>query len=256
MLSNTCNNTFLPQRKYSYGPIKIENVSRRKKIEYEKYDWFWDNRGRNIYLDKYLVSNFQVLQWQYKIGAQFDSITYEKWHLPSTSLSLEQMNKYCEYHNKRLMQAHFMDAASFIPSDEKNINPIKIFKKPYPWTRKKELFEIEQIPKYCGKIYSKECLAKDYNPYHDDSVTWMGLFSVLGGPLEAYNNLIVPDKNLKLSSYYFSLKNSIHEIGKRAYWDGQKQRAEHVFWDSHSYSPLEELKDNVEIGFRCYTEVY
>lgn len=234
IFEDSCRETVLPPRVYSYG---VEND-----------DWRWDNLGRLLVIDKYLVTNKDISEWNPNFS--FKNLSY-----PATKLKFEEMQNFCLWKGKQVSQAHVFDAASFLPGNLRNINPKIIFKSPYPWTRIKMssfLFSAQRYAdfvfdkKYCSQIYSNECLGK--SPFEDfqfSATTWLGLSGVLGGPMEAMRNPVDAKENLLASSYHFPVSSLYHQLGKRSYWDGLG-----FSWDHFS---LEEkaIGENALIGFRC-----
>jgi hypothetical protein len=240
-----CHRVYLPQRKYSYGPKEVKKDT--------KIGMTWDNFRRHYFLDKFLVSNYEVAEW---LG---DSQRFPKkeYHLPNTSLKPFQMQKYCSSKGKKIMKAHLFDAASFLPPDEMKTQPIIVQKNPYPWTRKNSLkknvdnYVYEEGVKadsICEELVSSECISKGYrfNPYNDGAVTWMGIYYALGGYMEYLVNDIDRDLNLKLSSFYYPANHPVHKIGIRG---SLNENNEIDFYD---YSLVEDAEP--EIGFRCYKE--
>ncbi len=252
LLKNTCGDSYLPQRKYAQGPYKAQ----------EQFEW--DNFTRNFYIDKYLVPHSKVIEWSILHQEKIPEIKKESWHRPSTILSKEQMKKFCHFHKSKLLKANLYDAASFIPFNEKEDNPILVKKSPFPWSKKKDLFnsldntyeEDSFSKKTCESLFSKDCLDQKvlYNSYQDSSVTWMGMFNPLGGPMEYMENLIRENKNLRLSSYYFPLHHKFNQIGVRGAWLGNKQEISNIKFEQESGIISDFIKE-IKIGFRCYKEL-
>lgn len=224
-LEDSCRDTFLPRRKYAYG-----EESKSEILE-------WDNFDANIFVDKFLVSNRDIREWNEASGQKvnFDP---EKLPMPATKLSLEEMKSFCSYRGKRLLEAHIFDAARFLPTDMTDTEPVKVKRGPYYWTKDakgtflykkdKKLLNVEN----CHFSYTAECERLiSFDPYYP-SPTWMGINQALGGMMERYRNPLIPDKNLKLSSYHFGLDSKNHVVGKH---------------DSAQKISLE----NQEFAFRC-----
>jgi hypothetical protein len=238
IFEDTCRETIIPPRVYSYG---VENN-----------DWRWDNLGRLMVIDKYLVTNNDISEWNPNFS--FKNLSY-----PATKLKFEEMQNYCLWKGKQVSQAHIFDAATFFPGNLKNINPKKIFKSPYPWTRIKMssfLFSAQRYAdfifedKYCNQIYSNECLGKiPFEDFQFRATTWLGLSEVLGGPMEFMRNPIDAKENLFASSYHFPVSSLYHQLGKRSFWDGLG-----FSWDHFS---LEEkpVGENGLVGFRCMRSI-
>ena len=234
VFEDSCRETMLPQRVYSYGP--------------DNSDWRWDNLNRLILVDKNLVTNFDISPWNSNMA--FKNLSY-----PATGLTFLEMEKFCLSEGKQVSQAHVFDAATFFPGDLKNKIPKKIFKSPYPWTRIKMnafLFSAQRYDdfvfekKYCKQVYSFECLEKlPFENFQFEAITWLGLSDILGGPMESMRNPIEPRENLLASSYHFPISSRYHQLGKRAYWDG-------IGFSGEDFE-LEEkpLGEKPQIGFRC-----
>ncbi len=234
IFEDSCRETILPPRVYSYG---VENN-----------DWRWDNIGRLLVIDKYLVTNKDISEW--KPDFSFKNLSY-----PATKLKFEEMQNFCLWKGKQLSQAHVFDAASFFPGNLRNINPKKIFKSPYPWTRIKMssfLFSAQRYAdfvfdkKYCSQIFSNECLGKaPFEDFQFSATTWLGLSGILGGPMEAMRNPVDAKENLFASSYHFPASSMNHQLGKRSYWDGLGFSWEHFTLEEKA------IGENALIGFRC-----
>ncbi len=252
-LKNTCHDTYLPQRKYSSGPI----------IYSDKNKFYWDNFYRNFYLDKYIVPHYKVLEWAKLEKKEIPTVDKSKWHLPSTVLTMNQIDQFCNFHRSRPMLAKLLDAGSFLPVNEKITNPSIINKAPYPWSRKRSFFQEEEglydetkdNKKHCLYLYDKKCRDSgvSYNPYEDSTVTWIGLFNPLGGPMEFVRNDFEPSKNLVLSSYYFDVNDKNNQIGYRGIWTGAKQDIMSIEF-ANSLIPNMDIFSDVKIGFRCYKQ--
>ena len=269
VLEDVCSDTYLPQRAYPYG-MADEATNLEGALPYKKKkDWSWDNLDRHIYVDKYLVSTRDVVEW---IDA--DSVAAKEmsgwsvppttgwWSRPASGLTYDQMRKYCVFRGKQLLEAHIMDAASFFPQ-EKQI-PDFFLRNPYPWTpRAKESFlnktgkgEIVPTTKDCSRAYVKECQSITPFEYHsNDAASWMEIYATLGGYLEAVRNPVYPLKNLKASSFYFAAASTWHQVGRRALWDGQGFRLPNFSWVDTG-NPLEQDEpvpgqDEFKVGFRC-----
>lgn len=241
ILEDSCHNTFLPQRKYAYGKENKKEI-----LE-------WDNFDQNIFVDKFLVSNREIKEFNETLSRDFifdpKNLSY-----PATKLSFKQMKEYCAFRSKELLMAHIYDAASFLPTDLEDVEPIKVKRGPLYWTKDiktsflKDRNKVQVNQDICNLIYSKDCLKNyNYDPYFTNS-SWMGINNSLGGPLEAFYNPIEPDKNLKLSSIYFSFKSNRHAIAERGFWDGENHSPDSI--RKEEFEDLKEIQE-LKIGFRC-----
>jgi hypothetical protein len=234
ILEDSCHQSVIPQRVYSYGP---ENV-----------DWRWDNLNRIILIDKNLVTNNDVLN----VNPDFK---FRNLSFPATELSQREMEKFCLSKGMQIAQAHVFDAATFFPGDLRNKNPQRFFKSPYPWTRVKMnsfLYSAQRYndfvfeKKYCNQVFSSECVKLvPFEDFQFNATSWLGLSSILGGPMEYMRNPVESNENLLASSYHYPITSNYHQLGKRAFWDGLGHT-----WENFT---LEErpLNEKGEIGFRC-----
>lgn len=260
LLEDSCNNVFLPQRIYAYGPYDSDP---------ESEDWRFDNFGQLIYIDKFLVTFRDLFDWyQYddKATVKLDKFPkdIELWKYPAIGLTISQMKDYCNFLGKQLMQAHLFDAATFLPGDYKNPRPKYTLRGPYPWSRrkKKEFLFKARLTKnyphkksYCMKVFTKECLKKMKYPAREaGSNSWAGIFQVLGGYLEFFHNPLRPYENLKVSSFYLPISSIHHELGKRVDWDGEDFKEKNVKMDDNY--DLAMTEQNLKIGFRCMKYAY
>jgi len=227
ILEDTCRDTYLPERIYSYGP--------RPERDTRPLEMVWDNLGRKIFIDKFLVTNADVGLWQKK------KIKPEVLALPALDLSIKEQEAFCAWRGARRMEAHLWDAASMTPPDINRPLPEFIVKPWLPWTRDRRGTFFEKALKDrdwkptavdCGLAYVKECNGvAPYRPYHSDNVSWMGIFHILGGEPERLRNTVEPSLVIKGSHRYLSAKDTTHQLGIR-------------------------LKDREAAAFRCYREVF
>lgn len=236
ILEDTCRMQDLPERRYSYGP----RPQRHERVQ----EMDWDNSGRKISIDKFLVSRSDVNQWV--LTARVDKVKISEdrknWALPSTELSEEQQTEYCAWLGKRRMEAHIWDAATMPPANVKRPFPDFSVKPWLPWSRDKKgsFFEAAELdtqwtPRQqdCELAFVSEC--KDlyaYRPHSSDNVSWMGIYHVLGGTPEQFRNPVQPQLDLKASSVNLLASSPLHQLGRR-----------------------QEGKD-VPAGFRCYREEF
>ncbi len=227
ILADTCKETYLPERVYSYGA--------RSEREFPSEEMMWDNFGRKIFIDKFLVSHADWELWTKKIEDP------KNLALPKTGVTVEEQEAFCAFRGKRRLEAHIWDAATMTPSDINRPMPEFIVKPWLPWTRDRRgtffeeaLLNQDWKPKKsdCSIAYVHECIEKfPYQPMHTDNVAWSGVFHVLGGEPERMRNSIEPNLVERLSSLHLPAMAREHQLGRR----GEKNEAS---------------------GFRCYREVY
>jgi hypothetical protein len=100
--------------------------------------------------------------------------------------------------------------------------------------------------KYCNQVFSSECVKLvPFEDFQFNATSWLGLSSILGGPMEYMRNPVESNENLLASSYHYPITSNYHQLGKRAFWDGLGHT-----WENFT---LEErpLNEKGEIGFRC-----
>lgn len=236
ILEDTCRMKELPVRRYSYGP-RPERHERTKEMD-------WDNDGRKIFIDKYLVSRSDINYWL--LATNQADIAFENkkqnWALPSVELSVDEQTLYCAWLGKRRMEAHIWDAATMQPSNVDRPFPEFVVKSWLPWTRDRrgsffeEAFlsaEWRPTKQNCNQAFVKECAnVFPYTPYSSDNVSWMGIYHVLGGTPEVFRNPVESELTLKTSSYNLSASDPQHQLGRRI--------------------PAGEIP----AGFRCYREEF
>lgn len=232
ILGDTCRDTYLPQRIYGYGKVKDQRQE----------GFIWDNFDRDIFLDKFYVTNRRVNEWR-QLSGQSEKIEKDpkKWPLPAL-LKREEQIQYCAFYGKRLLEAKLFDAASMTPSDTKDPRPKMVYRPDTPWQRdlSKSFLGMARInPDYqltpldCQLAQVQGCNEKYFST---DSATWMGFHFSLGFYPESLQNFIEPSNNLKMSSRFLSPASSWHELGLYTTWDGNQS----------SRNP---------VAFRCYEEV-
>jgi hypothetical protein len=232
LLTDSCRDTYLPQRIYGYGQVKDNTAD----------GFIWDNFGRDLFIDKFYVSNRQVNEWRKLAGAVAKIETDpKKWPLPAI-LNLKEQIAYCSFYGKRLLEAKLFDAATMSPPDLKNSLPEKIFRPDTPWQRdlSKSFLGMARInPDYqltpldCQLAEVQGCREKYFST---DSASWMGFHYALGFYPESLANFIEPDHNLKMSSKFLPAASTWHELGNLAKWNGKQL-------------------PSLPVAFRCYEEV-
>ncbi len=256
ILKNTCDMTYLPQKVYELTSFKS-----KEKI-------YFDNFYKDYFVDKYLVRNKDIMEWK-EVDSSTSNIKYNtevsQYHMPAVNLTRIQQEKYCHFRGKRLLESHILDAASILPSSSKtDQRPLRM--SDYPWETKGSIIEkLEQgralnyvSKENCELIYSRECQSEfNYNGQSDSSPTWSGIFETLGGYLESVNNIFEPERNLKVSSKYFTIRNTdIHKLGKRAFWNGSEFSLNSFNFTLDGIDYAKDIGESqLEVGFRCMKEV-
>jgi hypothetical protein len=235
ILTDTCRDTYLPQRIYAYGKAVLNNKTE---------GFIWDNFDRNIFLDKFYVTNQKINQW-HLLNGKNDKFMADrsKWAHPAL-LSLKEQIEYCASMGKRVLEAKLFDAATMSPIDSKNPMPDRVTRPQTPWQRdlSKSFLGMARInPDYqltpldCQLAQVQGCTQRFFST---DSATWMGFHFPIGFYAESLLNDIEPGKNLKLSSRFLPADDEAHELGVRGSWKGEQ-------------TDLEKRP----VAFRCYEEV-
>jgi hypothetical protein len=231
ILTDTCRDVYLPQRIYPYG----------KNEEKTGEGFIWDNFDRQIFIDKFYVSNQQVNVWKLLNQRKDLEPDQKKWPQPAL-LNLRDQQAYCSFFGKRLLEAKLLDAASMTPIDQKESKPQRVNRPQTPWQRdlSKTFLGMARInedyqltPLDCVLAQVEGCSERFFST---DSVTWMGLNYPLGFYPESLLNTIEPHKNLKVSSRFESPASKWHELGVRGQWEGIQE-------------------EKKPVAFRCYEEV-
>ncbi len=232
ILTDTCRDTYLPQRSYGYSKVADKRDN----------GFIWDNFDRNIFIDKFYVTNRQVNEWKILTGRS-DSIEKDRTRWPHPALiNLKDQRDYCAYYGKRLLEAKLFDAGTMTPADLKETLPMRVYRPETPWQRdlSKTFLGIARInPDYqltpldCQLAEVQGCNEKYFST---DSATWMGIHFGLGFYPESLENFIEPKKNLKMSSRLFHPGSEWHELGVLSSWK-----------EGPPY--------NLPVAFRCYEEV-
>lgn len=232
LLTDTCRDTYLPERIYGFGKVSDQRDE----------GFIWDNFGRQIFIDRFYVSNRQVNEWRI-LTKEFKKLELDRkrWPLPAL-LSIEEQKNYCYFFGKRVLEAKLFDAAAMAPSDLKNPLPAKVARPATPWQRdlSKTYFGVARInPDYqltpldCQLAQVQGCPEKFFTT---DSSSWMGMNYLLGFYPESLINFLEPEKNLKISSRFHDPGSTWHELGVYGHWSGQQTK-------------------DLPVAFRCYEEV-
>jgi len=125
ILTDTCRDTYLPQRSYGYSKVADKRDN----------GFIWDNFDRNIFIDKFYVTNRQVNEWKILTGRS-DSIEKDRTRWPHPALiNLKDQRDYCAYYGKRLLEAKLFDAGTMTPADLKETLPMRVYRPETPWQR-------------------------------------------------------------------------------------------------------------------------
>ncbi len=283
VLHDSCSDSYLPQRIYSYGLKKLQKVKRGSSLSGKKRNpflqdsfmlpttdyWRWDNVGEDIYFDKYLVRFRDVVEWidyGQKGKSSIKIPPVDRWSAPATGLTLEQMHKFCAFRGKKLMEATIYDAATFFVDTNSKMKMETIVPSVYPWSfrsRDSFLFKSRTGKNHfiskddCQKAFIGEC-RKRYNYQLDQNspVSWSGMVESIGGQLEGMRNSVDPKWNLKASSFYFNAGSLWHMLGKRTHWNGTGFSYQDISWkdsvDGKYRGPLKNIESGkIGISFRC-----
>jgi hypothetical protein len=228
ILADTCRDTFLPQRVYGYGKSEDELV--------------WDNFDRNIFIDKFYVTNRQINEWHILKNEPTKIIPDRKKWAHSAIITRKDQADYCAFFGKRLLEAKLFDAASMSPSDLKDPTPVKVLRPDTPWQRdlSKSFLGMSRInPDY--QLTPLDCQLAQVQGCHEkyfstDSATWMGFHYSIGFYPESLVNDIDPKMNIKMSSRFHAAASPWHQLGVLSSWNGDQT-------------------DSLPVAFRCYEEV-
>ena len=251
-VEDTCLDIPLEQKIYTIGSQRPGQL-----------DWLWDNDKTQVYVDRYLVSRGDFYHW-----IKFhDPKTAEDWKVEglefyeiADNIPRALQEKYCLDHGKELLNSHYADAASFYPSQlDAEVFAI-IPRGPYPQGRRRQNSKLGLIREdkktadqidwrdLCQEIHLGACqehrklLARD-----EISLSWSGIFHVLGGVMESVKNPKNPEQNLIPSSFYFPYDSEVHQVGIRGSWDGESFVGKNLSLPFN----LELDQEKVSIGFRC-----
>lgn len=250
-LKDSCREVYLPNRYYPF-------MANQRGVTIE-----WDSFNKEIYVDKFLIRVWEIIEWAKQIGRSdlIESFKKSPKHKVAVNLSLKDMNAFCSYQGKHILSARVSDAISIHPEDISDPEA-KLFRAPYyPWARKNSQTKIFKLQKgelnkldekehkqLCRKVYSLDCKNLDYTDYSGETVTWAGAYEFMGGPLEYVRNIIHPHENINLSSYFFKWSSKAHRLGMRGFWDGEGFALNNLKLKDIA---IENKINEVEIAFRC-----
>jgi hypothetical protein len=247
-LFNTCHNSILPEGFYSAGP---KNEKR----------FLWDNFNREVFIDKYYVSNLDVWHWLYRHGrltSESDLSLRSTWGMPNTSLKQNEREEYCQSLGKKVLRSHYFDAATGFVSSKKVSELVDKF--PYPWTKHRKTFlnlpDQKLTSADCFNAFVKGC--EKYRLIKDNealSTTWIGIHFALGRMMEYLPNPFLPHANLKVSSQYLEKESFWHELGLRAKWHHDQEQTQIDWVEQYTLREdqvIDKLpSDEYQVGFRC-----
>lgn len=222
-LPKTCHEMYLPQRSYAYGEV---SDPRDQGI-------IWDNAGKLIFIDKFYVSERDVQEWKKYQGEKFKSETPWK---PAKLQESDQI-KFCHFHGKKRLMAHYFDASQMSPVDLKTPFPHTIVRPDTPWQRDYNRTFLAKASKEGFQPSLKDCSLAQVGGckesyFMSDSVSWMGVAFGLGFEEELFYNPFHPELNLKRSSKLLHASSHWHKLGRR-----------------------EKSEEDSEYAFRCYREI-
>jgi hypothetical protein len=260
---------------FAFKNEKIENLAlllerncHEKKLPEKIYkvtikpDWYWDNFGREIMLDKFLTNQMLVGQWSKHNQINLSHIDLSQPDKTAVGLNLWEQRQFCEFRGGRIIDLLTYEAMIFYPTswDDPTLKSIKFY--PYPWGRSARVNPFKNStqpdPSDCSLLFSKNCKTRfNYNSWESNNISWMGTYQILGGPLETVENPFGKTM-VKLSSYYFHHNSDHQKNGEYAYWNGRQ-------FKQLELTPLKlsgrvnqadriESQQMLDIGFRCIRE--
>lgn len=233
-LERNCHQAFLPQKVYSSGP------------DGNSPD-LWDNYGREIFIDQYYVSHWDMQMYKSKkFTVTKDSLN------PVLNLDISEQKKYCFSRGRKLLQNHIFEAATYFPSVYKDGY---LFKSKVPWAKVINAEELREFKKSnCDKIFTKECeKEKKWVNKSPLSASWIGIYHSLGSHLESFENLFNRNANLKISSSVVPVRSLWNFNGRRGFWSGNNfQKSSFDFTEFYSQRTEEiNFEDLKGVAFRC-----
>ncbi|MCY4643259.1 MAG: hypothetical protein OXB88_01440 [Bacteriovoracales bacterium] len=267
LLEDTCGDAYLPKRTYVY---REHSFSKSK-------EHIWDNFNRDIYIDKNLVTFRDIIDWLELRPVKDISIPSNPahWSLPASGLSPGQMELFCHFRGKQVVDALVYDAGSFFPTDLKKADYIDRQFPPFPWSRRKIGHKLSKIQSgkvpfdksICSDIWTLECRQKFktlQGPSFQRS-SWMGMKELLGGHPEYLQNSMNPHYNVRPSSFYLRADSPLHRLGKRVHWTKKGFQIKNftledqvIFQEEdvsrESKKESDDENQNIKVGFRCMFE--
>lgn len=257
LLEDTCRDVYLPQRVYAY----------REHSQPGAVEVIWNNLNREIYIDKRLVTFRDLVDWlevEPHVGIQVPE-DRAQWALPASGLTVVQMERYCQLLGKQVATTLVYDAASFFPLNRDQPTTIDRQFPPFPWSRRAfghpllamQAGESPFDQSICSDLWVRECEEQGFGvqSFPGKRTSWIGMRDILGGYPEYLRNPISPPYNLKVSSFYLSLRGeqgAWHRLGRRGSWTGRGFTPSAFSFEG---APLFPRRDRaVAVGFRCMLE--
>ncbi len=145
----------------------------------------WDNYGRKIYANSYLIRNKEINEWA-KIHSQFSHLRRSPEISIADHLNENERRAFCAFYHGEVFSAHYFDAFTFLSR-----LPSK-----YPWA------EFLQSGDLCHLRYTKECSKHKFHEYYPYSPTRFHLYESLGPYKEYLENFY---ENLHWQSFHKDL---------------------------------------------------
>lgn len=266
-ISDRCRQVSLPQG--AYWGNRLTNKEQR----------IWHTSEVNYSIDRFLVRNIDIREWLLRssedkfsdLRKRYLSLSSDKgidWFSPSVDLMSEQMEAYCSYREAEVLSSQVRTSISFHhgrrqvaqiglepPSYNTPPHPFGIRQQDSPQYRlsKGGAKDAKATKDDCRLIYGRDCLEFSFFELFPNSLGWLGVAEIFGGPAEYVKNNRFPRKNLHPSSYYHPVRSKVHQAGKRVYWSGKSNRRidfnffTEPFFEVNQNNP----KDFFDVGFRC-----
>ncbi len=256
-LERNCNETYLPKLEYSHSQeIFKMNEEKGERDNVKK----WKNE-KNIFIDQYLVSKHDVFEWKSLNNMRGLEKDIFSWTEYADNLTLNEMKDFCHDRGKKLISSRVHDAASFY----RNLKEKEGLTSLFAWgDRNKGLISPRADfndhydkndhvkERTCTKIPISECKER-FRTFERDNISWMGIYDVMGGLLEAVDNQEAPYFNINASSFYFDRFSPWHILSHRFHWDGKAHKNKNFRFDSSLLGKKgdEIINENLKVGFRC-----
>jgi hypothetical protein len=264
-LLDQCHDSYLPQKIY---PYKVSNNLKPKKRV--KITHHWDNWGRDIFIDKFLVKNINVIDWKLAKGKKLSKKEMNSllWYRPSTDLSFDDQKQYCLDRGKVLLKksvhlaisAHqgntrkSLDKKTLVGKFGLSGKSSHSLIKPFSRRNQGEKLSDSQLDALCSTYFTQECLGLRDSFLIWNTPNWSGIFQLFGGPLESISNDFDSEYNLAASSYHFDRYSKEHTLGQYLAWNLELGDKMIVF--NQRRSKIKFSQPTVDMGFRCQKEYF